>query len=158
MLCIENQIGSVLMGREGDGMRTESTTKTIATISEIFQNNQNNPDPKIAQICVVPILSEIALSLATIADGLGETSGTEGVSVDAFFRAIQVDTPTKQTNADRIRAMTDEELANFIGGIFTIERDVCGCYDPHTVITQKPRVEIRDFSDMIEWLKEKVPE
>jgi len=64
----------------------------------------------------------------------------------------------RMTNADRIRAMTDEELANFIGGIFTMERDVCGCYDPHTVVTQEPRVEIRDFSDMIEWLKEEVTE
>ena len=62
------------------------------------------------------------------------------------------------TNADRIRAMTDEELANFIGGIFTTERDVWGNYDPHMVVTQEPRVEIRDYSEMIRWLKEKVTE
>ena len=48
-----------------DGMRTESTAKTIGKVGEIIQNN---PDPTIAQSCVVPILSEIALSLAAIAD------------------------------------------------------------------------------------------
>lgn len=58
-----------------------------------------------------------------------------------------------QTNADRIRAMSDEELAEFIGGIFTVERDVWGDYDPRLVVTQEPRVEVRNKEDMMDWLK-----
>ena len=61
-----------------------------------------------------------------------------------------------RTNADRIRAMTDEELADFIGGIFTIERDMWGDYDPRTVVTQEPRVEVRNKEDMLDWLKREV--
>ena len=57
------------------------------------------------------------------------------------------------TNADRIRAMSDEELAEFIGGIFTVERDVWGDYDPRLVVTQEPRVEVRDKEDMMDWLQ-----
>lgn len=57
------------------------------------------------------------------------------------------------TNADRIRAMSDEELAEFIGGIFTVERDVWGDYDPRLVVTQEPRVEVRNKEDMMDWLK-----
>lgn len=120
-------------------MRTESTTKAIAKVGEIIQNN---PNPKIAQSGVVPILSEIALSLATIADGLGETLRTEGASMDAFSRAAQVDTPMKQTNADRIRAMTDEELAVWISK-HDCHTNLYG-YDPTEAI--------------LEWLKEKVTE
>lgn len=63
-----------------------------------------------------------------------------------------------QTNADRIRAMTDEELADFIGGIFTIERDMWGDYDPRTVVTQEPRVEVRNKEDMLDWLKQEAEE
>lgn len=62
----------------------------------------------------------------------------------------------QKTNADRIRAMTDEELADFIGGIFTIERDMWGDYDPRTVVTQEPRVEVRNKEDMLDWLKQPV--
>ena len=58
-----------------------------------------------------------------------------------------------QSNADRIRAMSDEELAEFIGGIFTVERDVWGDYDPRLVVTQEPRVEVRDKEDMMDWLQ-----
>ena len=58
-----------------------------------------------------------------------------------------------QTNADRIRSMSDEELADFIGGIFTIETDLWGDYDPRLVVTQEPRVEIRDKEGMMDWLK-----
>ena len=61
-----------------------------------------------------------------------------------------------QTNADCIRSMTDEELAEFIGGIFTVERDVWGDYDPRLVVTQEPRVEVRDKEDMMDWLQSPV--
>ena len=61
-----------------------------------------------------------------------------------------------KTNADRIRAMTDEELADFIGGIFTLETDVYGDYDPRTVVSQEPRVELRDREDALDWLKQEV--
>ena len=57
------------------------------------------------------------------------------------------------SNADRIRSMSDEELADFLGGIFTIETDLWGDYDPRLVVTQEPRVEIRDKEDMMDWLK-----
>lgn len=60
------------------------------------------------------------------------------------------------TNADKIRQMTDEELADFIGGIFTIERDMWGDYDHRTVVTQGPRVEVRNKEDMLDWLKQEV--
>lgn len=60
----------------------------------------------------------------------------------------------KQTNGDKIRQMSDEELADFIGGIFTIERDMWGDYDPRTVVTQEPRVEVRNKEDMLDWLKQ----
>lgn len=55
------------------------------------------------------------------------------------------------TNADRIRAMTDEELAEFIGEIYTLERDVWGDYDPCVVVDQG--VKIRDKDDMLDWLQ-----
>lgn len=61
-----------------------------------------------------------------------------------------------KTNADKIRQMSDEELAYFIGGIFTIERDMWGDYDPRTVVTQEPRVEVRNKEEMLEWLKQEV--
>lgn len=60
------------------------------------------------------------------------------------------------TNADRIRTMSDEELADFLGGIFTIETDIWGNYDPRLVVTQDPRVEIRDKEGMVDWLKSPV--
>lgn len=62
------------------------------------------------------------------------------------------------TNADKIRAMSDEELADFIGGMFTVERDIWGDYDPRTVVTQEPRVEVRDREEMLCWLKEEATE
>lgn len=68
-------------------MRTESTTKTIAKVGEIIQKA---PTTEMVQSCVVPILFEIALSLAAIADRLGETSGTEGISMDALAKDINV--------------------------------------------------------------------
>lgn len=54
--------------------------------------------------------------------------------------------PYKKTNADRIRAMSDEKLANFLCGISTAEccdrscqaRDICGFED----------------NGMIKWLKQ----
>ena len=55
------------------------------------------------------------------------------------------------TNADRIRAMSDEELAEFIGGIYTLERDAWGEYDPCVVVEQS--VKIRDKDDMLNWLR-----
>ena len=55
------------------------------------------------------------------------------------------------TNADRIRAMSDEELAEFIGGIYTLERDAWGDYDPCVVVDQG--VKIRDKEDMLDWLR-----
>lgn len=58
-----------------------------------------------------------------------------------------------QTNADRIRSMTDDELAEFIGGIFTIECDIWGDYDPRLVVTQQPRVETRSKEDIMNWLQ-----
>lgn len=58
------------------------------------------------------------------------------------------------TNADRIRAMSDEELAEFIGGIYTLGRDQWGDYDPCVVIDQN--VKIRDNDDMLNWLREPV--
>ena len=58
------------------------------------------------------------------------------------------------TNADRIRAMTNEELADFISGIFTIEYDTWGDYDPRTVVIEEPRVEVRNKEDMLEWLEQ----
>lgn len=60
------------------------------------------------------------------------------------------------TQGDKIRAMSDEELADFIGGIFTLERDVWGDYDPRTVVTQSPRVEVRNTEDMLDWLRQEV--
>ena len=66
--------------------------------------------------------------------------------------------PKVITNADRIRARTDEELAEFIGGIFTMERDIWGDYDPRTVVMQEPRVEVRDKEEMLNWLKEEAQE
>ena len=60
------------------------------------------------------------------------------------------------TNGDRIRAMTDRELADFIGGIFTIERNLWGNYDPRTIVTQEPRVELRNKEDALKWLKQEV--
>lgn len=55
------------------------------------------------------------------------------------------------TNADRIRAMSDEELAEFIGGIYTLEIDAWGDYDPCVVVEQS--VKIRDKEDMLNWLR-----
>ena len=63
-----------------------------------------------------------------------------------------------RTNADRIRQMSDEELADFLGGIFTIETDIWGDYDPRLVVMQEPRVEIRDKEGMMDWLKSPVEE
>ena len=60
------------------------------------------------------------------------------------------------TNADKIRQMTDEELADFIGGIFTLNSNVWGDYDPRTVVMQEPRVEVRNKKEMLEWLKQEV--
>lgn len=55
------------------------------------------------------------------------------------------------SNADRIRAMSDEKLAEFIGGIYTLERDAWGDYDPCVVVEQS--VKIRDKEDMLDWLR-----
>lgn len=55
-----------------------------------------------------------------------------------------------KTNAGRIRAMADEELAEFIGGIYTLERDVWGDYDPCVVVESE---KIRDKEEMLEWLQ-----
>lgn len=55
-----------------------------------------------------------------------------------------------QTNADRIRSMTDDELAEFIGGIYTLERDAWGDYDPCVVVESE---KIRDKEEMLEWLQ-----
>lgn len=59
--------------------------------------------------------------------------------------------PKLTTNADRIRAMSDEELADFIGGIYTLDRDAWGDYDPCVVVEQS--VKIRDKEDMLDWLR-----
>ena len=56
-----------------------------------------------------------------------------------------------KSNADRIRAMSDEELAEFIGGIYTLERDAWGDYDPCVAVEQS--VKIRDKEDMLDWLQ-----
>lgn len=58
------------------------------------------------------------------------------------------------SNADRIRAMSDEGLAEFIGGIYTLERDAWGDYDPCVVVEQS--VKIRDKEDMLDWLRSPV--
>ena len=63
---------------------------------------------------------------------------------------VQYREPKLATNADRIRAMSDEELAEFIGGIYTLDRDVWGAYDPCIVVEG---VKIRDEEDMLEWLQ-----
>ena len=60
------------------------------------------------------------------------------------------------TNAGKIRQMTDEELADFIGGIYTLNSNVWGDYDPRTVVMQEPRVEVRNKKEMLEWLKQEV--
>ena len=62
------------------------------------------------------------------------------------------------TNEDKIRAMTREELADFICGIFTLEEDVYGNIDPRTVVTQEPRVEVRNKGEMLDWLQQEVAE
>ena len=59
----------------------------------------------------------------------------------------------EKTNADRLRAMSDEELAEFIGGIYTLERDAWGDYDPCVVVES---VKIRDKEDMLSWLQSSV--
>ena len=67
------------------------------------------------------------------------------------FPAADVRENTIRTQADRIRAMSDEELAEFIGGIYTLERDAWGEYDPCVVVEQS--VKIRDKDDMLNWLR-----
>lgn len=64
---------------------------------------------------------------------------------------VQYREPKFATNADRIRAMSDEDLADFIGGIYTLDRDAWGDYDPCVVIDQG--VKIRDKDDMLDWLQ-----
>lgn len=49
--------------------RTQSTSETIGKLGTVLQLN---PDTATVQSCLVPILSEIALSLALIADMLAE--------------------------------------------------------------------------------------
>lgn len=53
---------------------------------------------------------------------------------------------TKQTNADRIRAMSDEELGRFINSIITVN------FDPFT------RIEGKLILDVEEWLQKEVEE
>lgn len=57
-------------------------------------------------------------------------------------------------NSDAIRQMTDEELADFICGIFTIEYDLRGRPDPYMVVTKKPWVELHDKEELLNWLKQ----
>lgn len=59
----------------------------------------------------------------------------------------------RPTNLDRIREMNAEELADFIGGIYTLDRDAWGDYDPCVVVEG---VKIRDKDDMLDWLKQEV--
>ena len=61
--------------------------------------------------------------------------------------------PKPTTNADRIRAMSDEDLADFIGGIYTLDRDAWGDYDPCVVVESE---KIRDKEEMLDWLKQEV--
>lgn len=57
------------------------------------------------------------------------------------------------TNADRIRSMTDEELADFICGIYTLKEDMYGDCDYRLVVDGN---EFRDDDGLLEWLKSAV--
>ena len=57
------------------------------------------------------------------------------------------------TNADRIRAMTDEELAEFLLGIDKAVTDAWGEYNPHRVIDGRW---LRWDEDVLDWLKSPV--
>lgn len=55
-----------------------------------------------------------------------------------------------KTNADRIRSMTDEELADFICGIYTLKEDMYGDCDYRLVVEEN---EFRDDDGLLDWLK-----
>ena len=63
----------------------------------------------------------------------------------------QIEKP--QTNADRIRAMTDEELADFLWSIDTQDYDFYGDLDMRTIIMS---IGFRDVESVLEWLKQEV--
>lgn len=63
---------------------------------------------------------------------------------------ISKDYPKPITNADRIRAMTDEELYRFIVGIYSLTIDQYGEPDYRLVVDGN---QFRDDKSLIDWLK-----
>ena len=58
--------------------------------------------------------------------------------------------PVPMTNADRIRGMTDEELAELFCSVEVRECDMYGDYDPQFLVDTN---RFRGYEDVLEWLK-----
>lgn len=76
-----------------------------------------------------------------------DLSGKDSVDATGFAYAKM---RKPMTNADRIRTMSDEELANFICGIYTLKEDAYGDYDYRLVVQGN---EFRDDDGLLDWLK-----
>lgn len=70
-----------------------------------------------------------------------------------IFGSEEETVPKPMTNADRIRAKTVEELAEFICGIYTLKEDMYGDYDYRLVVDGN---EFRDDEGLLDWLKSPV--
>lgn len=83
------------------------------------------------------------------------------INCDSYFnfdelykrRIREVLKPKPVTNADRIRAMSDEELAEFLSCIYTLETDDYGDFDQCTMINGH---KFRATEEMLDWLKQEV--
>lgn len=71
----------------------------------------------------------------------------------SFIPVITNTTTQPQTNADRIRQMSDEELCVFLAGIYTLDTDAYGDYDPCVVIDDH---KFREPNGLLDWLKSPV--
>lgn len=70
--------------------------------------------------------------------------------IDEYFEIVESD---KQTNADRIRNMSDDELAEWIYNIFEFEKDEEPYKSIYNLDTEHEE-EIHDsYGDLLEWLQ-----
>jgi hypothetical protein len=83
------------------------------------------------------------------------TCGRKGTNCDVWHRCGEdcpgYDEPPKQTNADRIRAMSDEELAEFINMVANDSIDTMVGYKDYTEIWE-------DKEPTLQWLKSEAKE
>lgn len=93
---VKNEIGKIALDCAAAAQAMEATMKALEDIKEEFV-----PDINVGDNDWIPVTERL-------------TENNDNVRVTAIRQENAAEGPSKRTNADRIRAMTDEELADAI--------------------------------------------